>query len=93
MSKKFQKLATDTLVKLGFVPSGDSFMPWVIETKAGTLRASIQDDWLACKFDDVAKAKGLALSSRLNPYSGKWNWMQGGSDLGQFSREVARIVA
>ena len=52
---------------------------YTIQTKAGPLLVHVYDDWVACRFDDVARAKihfGYmpGVNSRLNPYSGKWNW-------------------
>jgi hypothetical protein len=51
-----------------------------LETAIGKLDIHVIDgDWIACRFDDVEKAKehfgvrGLGCG-RLNPYSGKWNW-------------------
>lgn len=49
------------------------------ETIIGPLHVRPMDDWLACRFIDVAAAAKhfnvTAISEhRLNPYSGKWNW-------------------
>lgn len=52
---------------------------FVIETVVGQLVIRIFDDWVACRFLDVEKAKTkFTISScaggRLNHFSGKWNW-------------------
>lgn len=53
---------------------------WCTLTRGGDLWISISDDCCICtRFEDVERAKQLGLGDRLNPYSGKWNWM-GGSD-------------
>jgi hypothetical protein len=48
-----------------------------VETRAGRLRVTCYGDWLACRFDDVDRAKALlphGPGERLNSYSGKWNF-------------------
>jgi hypothetical protein len=50
-----------------------------IESVAGPLHVMPMDDWLACRFEDVAAAsKHFVIHTiqqgRLNPFSGKWNW-------------------
>ena len=48
-----------------------------IETLAGRLQITCYGDWLACRFDDVDRAKALlphGPGERLNSHSGKWNF-------------------
>jgi len=67
--------------------AGDDF---VFDTAAGRARLRLNSDdldtrsrrqlppWIYIQFDDTAAAKaalGHAAGDRLNPYSGKWNWM------------------
>ncbi len=58
----------------------ESFRPvFQIETIIGRLDVTPIDDFIACRFDDVEKAKkhfGITTiqQGRLNPFSGKWNW-------------------
>lgn len=66
-----------------------SWYDWVIETKAGSLEISLHSSlgpgfkgmWLACKFEDIPKACQILgidpndHSTRLNTWSGKWNWI------------------
>lgn len=48
--------------------------PYTVETTAGRLDLNFHDDWLACCFDDVERAKKLVGAGCLNRFSGKWNW-------------------
>jgi hypothetical protein len=64
---------------------------FLIETTAGELSVRIYEDWLACRFDDVARAKKIAPWGSLNPFSGKWNWM-GLDTLPAFEQAISRIM-
>ena len=46
---------------------------YAISTKMGTLQVSVYPDWVACRFDDVARALAVIGRSGMNPFSGKWN--------------------
>lgn len=77
----------------------ESSYPYTIITKAGPLKVSLGDDCCVCtRFEDVEAAKALDLGDRLNPHSGKWNWMGGDShqadmlDLAHFQQELRKIV-
>jgi hypothetical protein len=51
-----------------------------LETTLGTLSISVWNSSIMCMFDDVTRAKehfGSSPNGRLNPFSGKWNWMGG----------------
>ena len=93
MTKKFQKMAEEVISSLGFIKTKtDSIYPWSIVTKAGNLKLSIMDKWLACVFVDEVKARSvLKGDQRLNVHSGKWNWMHGESDLQAFASEIKRL--
>ena len=48
-----------------------------LETPVGLLWISVQDGWVATRFDEVARAHRLTRhwsAHRSNPYSGKWNF-------------------
>ena len=53
---------------------------WIVQTKAGPMKAMGYGNWVACRFDDakrafeVLKAIPSIGTGRLNPYSGKWNF-------------------
>lgn len=77
MSKKFNLIEylTAKLVAMGAKPG--TMRELAIDTKAGVLEISIYDGehpWIACIFDDVAKARDVVKSGCLNKHSGKWNW-------------------
>jgi hypothetical protein len=69
------------------IARGESFE---LQTKAGTLRGCAyapervtpngrkwSAGWIHLRFDDVQRARlTLPHDTRLNPYSGKWNWME-----------------
>lgn len=72
---------------------------WAVLTKAGDLLVSISDDCCVCtRFEDVEAAKKLGLGDRLNPHSGKWNWMGGSDhegdllDLAYFQQALRKIL-
>jgi hypothetical protein len=56
---------------------------WLLETKkfsletiCGELHLIVYDGWIACRFQDIDRAKHelpTDLHAALNPYSGKWN--------------------
>lgn len=69
------KDACDVMLRgLGAVES-DRWYMLRIETTAGALDFCPQDNWLACRFDDIGRARSVLGSDlRLNPHSGKWNF-------------------
>lgn len=76
----------------------DTHHPYQLETTAGTLRVSVYGSYVCTRFDDVARAKALLPTGRLNPFSGKWNWMGGMThegdliDLAQFQQELRHLL-
>lgn len=70
-------------VSRGLANMGAQFFPhystlvnaFELQTTAGSLRCSVDDDTLNTRFYDVDAAKKAGLSGRLNPFSGKWNWV------------------
>lgn len=72
---------------------------WCTLTKGGDLWISVGDDCCICtRFEDVERAKKLGLGDRLNPHSGKWNWMGGSDhegdllDLAYFQQALRKIL-
>ena len=71
----FVPRCTAMLQELGATGTDDFSYPWSLVTRAGELRLAVHEDWLACRFSDVGRAKAaLDSDARLNPFSGKWNW-------------------
>jgi hypothetical protein len=75
-----KKLVAEHLIRLGAKPGGEVpfgilGLPYdfVLETKCGLLGVSPYDNWVACRFRDVERAKAGTVSGYFNPYSGKWN--------------------
>lgn len=79
----FTSLGATNVDEDGF--DGLTFKTWTLETECGPLRVTVYEDWLACRFEDVGSAKKTLYSgphSRLNPYSGKWNFhFEPGDDI------------
>ncbi len=73
------------------IPS-DKTYPYLLQTTAGPLHVSIQDDWVATRFDDVNLARGKIAG--MNPYSGKWNFHGNNPQIIQlFRRDLLAIAA
>lgn len=53
---------------------GNGTTRYDIETNLGILVVTPHDNWIACHFKDVEKAKQHISDDRLNKFSGKWNW-------------------
>lgn len=103
-AEHFHKCASERLLRLGFKPTPDGDREFSLDTPLGPLGATPYDDWIACQFKDVAKAKQHlphGHADRLNPYSGKWNWHGDGLDadgyatemLNKFEAAVNRLLA
>jgi len=64
---------------------GYDYLRFELETQAGKLTISPSGNWLACRFDDPARAltflRTWTTSGNLNPYSGKWNFHYDGADF------------
>ncbi len=68
---------------------------WQLDTIAGLLDIRPYDDWIACRFDDVERAKAQVSSGCLNRYSGKWNWHfvdPTAVDVACFIGELTRLI-
>lgn len=63
-----------------------------LDTNIGILSIRIRDGWIACRFEDVEKAKGANLGDRLNPFSGKWNWHEGPDGLSMFEHQLYLLM-
>jgi len=90
---EFQSACQRMLVRLGATQGGRYDM--VLPTVAGPMYCTVYDDWLACMFDDVARAKQVVTSGRLNPFSGKWNWhytKPGPAELVSLYRQLCTVA-
>jgi hypothetical protein len=92
------------------IPFGIMQLPYefVLETKFGLLGIHPYEDWVACRFDDVGRAKagffelyGDGFRDYINPHSGKWNhWYNGWRDepdgltyaLDLFSSQLRKVM-
>ena len=63
-----------------------------ILTTAGVLKITVYDDWLACRFDNVALAKEQVRAGNLNKWSGKWNW-HGLDTIPAFKQALSGMLA
>lgn len=60
------------LASIGARPWPDGFYAFVLPTTIGELWITPYDDWIACRWGNVDKARAAGLDC--NPYSGKWNF-------------------
>jgi len=91
-AEAFGKEVLAAFARLGIKLANDGAMyPYTVETTAGKLDLNIHDDWIACRFDDVACAKKVVGAGCLNPFSGKWNWM-GRDCIPDFERETQALL-
>ena len=77
MKPTLSSILTPLLNSIGAKDNG--YGGFTVQTKLGPMNLIPFDDWVACRFDDVEKAKAhFGISNigqgRLNPFSGKWNW-------------------
>jgi len=72
--ERFKAALNEFVVSKGARPG--QFYNYELDTPAGILHLSVYDDWIACRFDDVARGRVAteACGSSCNPYSGKWNF-------------------
>jgi len=64
---------------------GDNY-PFRVLTKVGPLLVDVGDDCCVCtRFQNLHDAKQMGLGDRLNPFSGKWNWMGGNDHAGDIA--------
>jgi len=90
------KTDTETyLTSIGARPS--NFYAYVLDTIIGELWITVYDDWIACRWDNVDKARAAGLGC--NPYSGKWNFHfssgtagAAASTLTYFQEELSRFL-
>lgn len=76
---RFKKEVTTWLESVGAVrsdtPVGVLGLPYDyrLETTLGILHVSPNDDWVACRWDDVERALATIGPDNMNRHSGKWN--------------------
>jgi len=95
MKKKFNfaQEVTKAIQALGAKETGA--YGWQLDTRAGLLELHPYEDWVACRFDDVERAKATVYFGALNPYSGKWNWhfvKPDAVDVEYFVSQVSRLL-
>lgn len=80
---------------------------FAVQTTAGRLEISPYPEFIACRFDDVERARRVVHVGRLNPHTGKWNFGQGElygltlaerpavetRVLGEFARALGSIIS
>lgn len=95
----YGEAAGAVLERFNGVYTGREPYPYTVATKAGPLLVSIDEDGCICtRFENIDAAKELGLGDRLNPFSGKWNWMGGNDhqadmlDLANFQHALRKIV-
>lgn len=97
LGEAFIIMVTSYLRTLGAGPG--PHYEWLVNTRLGPLDVSPRPDAIYCRFHDTKAAVtefGHSAFSRLNPYSGKWNWMfdpgAGIEELHQFKGALDRLV-
>jgi hypothetical protein len=73
---------------------------YVLNTPIGLLHIWIYDNWIACRFENVAAAH-IFTRGRSNRFSGKWNWhyssdvttLNNGLIIGAFIHAIERLLA
>lgn len=63
----------------------------ILETTFGTLQVTPYDNWIACCFKDVERARSM----HCNPHSGKWNFhynLAESIDWSDFQNQLRRIA-
>ena len=88
----FEKSANAYLMEVGSLAESSHRPYYAIATIAGELRVTVYEDWLACRFEDVARAQEEVISGSLNSWSGKWNW-HGLDTLPAFQSALMKILA
>lgn len=78
---RLRKLVVDYVLAHGgrWYRQGDEATGLILPTVIGILHVAPIRDWIACRWEDVERAReyfGVTRLSehRLNPYSGKWNF-------------------
>jgi hypothetical protein len=70
---KARQVFLDTLVEyfVGLGARAGRFYDMELDTPAGLLHVTVNDTWVATRFDDPKRARQFV---DCNPYSGKWNF-------------------
>jgi hypothetical protein len=83
------------LLQLGAKAESESRDGFRLNSIAGELMCHPYENWLACRFTDVEKAKQVIGSGSLNPFSGKWNWhfhKPGPADLVDLHAKLSEVI-
>lgn len=90
--ERFNAQVIEIIVAKGAVENNEGFLGrFKLETKGGMLLITPYGDWIACRFDDLKKAKAFVRSGTLNLYSGKWNW-HGDDVIPHFERSLLELA-
>lgn len=73
----FVTAVCDAVLALGGVEIDGPPRSFAVQTTAGRLEISPYPEFIACRFDDVERARRTVHVGRLNPHSGKWNFGHG----------------
>jgi hypothetical protein len=90
----FKKTVGEFILSIGGTFDAARWYPYELQTSAGVLSISPSDNWIACRFADVARAKAAKIAEQsffasLNPFSGKWNFLAVNGDTMRFDGQVA----
>jgi hypothetical protein len=81
------------LTSIGARPWPNGLYAYVLDTIIGALWITPYDDWIACRWKDVEKARAVV---DCNPCSGKWNFhghlTTAAATLAYFQAELSRFV-
>lgn len=100
-AKVYRTAALEILKKAGARLDETENSMYLLDTNLGLLRLTVWNSSMMCRFEDVPRAKahfGDYPNGKLNPFSGKWNWMGGMKhegdmvDLEDFGHALGRIL-
>jgi hypothetical protein len=80
--ERFKSAVTNFIVSLGARPG--RFYEYELDTPVGLLHLTVYDNWLATRFEEVARGSAFTKTCGCssNPYSGKWNFHFGDGTAG-----------
>ena len=90
----FKKAVGEFILSIGGTFDPAKWYPYEIQTSVGVLSVSPADNWIACRFTDVERAKAAKINEQsyfasLNPFSGKWNFLVVNGDTNKFDGQTA----
>lgn len=97
LAERFMAFVGQHLRNLGATPAPQSFpwAPWILETRAGKLYIHVYGDRIMCCFEQPTRAFAVLGPSRLNPNTGRWDFVFGGTpgqdQVNAFKAEIAAL--